>query len=78
MTERSERHVPTENAGSPNISTESQPEGAARRPSDTLDREPKRDPLSGASVPDDYDPVAGTRVGEEDMTRAGRESAAHR
>lgn len=55
MTDRSERHVPSEAPGA-NISTENQPEGAARRPSDTLDREPKRDPESGASIPDDYDP----------------------
>ena len=57
----------------PNISTENQPEGAARRPSDTLDREPKRDPESGGSIPADYDPVVGTRIGEEDDTAAGRE-----
>lgn len=38
------RDVPTEKTKNANISTENQPEGAARRPSDTLDREPKRDP----------------------------------
>ncbi len=58
--DRQVRDVPTEKTKNPNISTENQPEGAARRPSDTLDREPKRDPESG------------TRVGEEDDTRAGR------
>lgn len=56
-----------------NISTENQPKGSARRPSDTLDREPKRDPESGASIADDYNPEAGTRVGEERDTQAGRE-----
>lgn len=70
---RRTRNVPTEKTRAPNISTENQPEGSARRPSDTLDREPKRDPESGASIPDDYNPQAGTRVGEEDDTRAGRE-----
>jgi hypothetical protein len=78
MAERSERHVPTENADSPNISTENQPEGAARRPSDTLDREPKRDPYSGASIPDDYNPKTMTRVGDEDATLAGRQGAGRR
>ena len=78
MAERSERQVPTENAADPNISTENQPEGAARRPSDTLDREPKRDPYSGASIPDDYNPETMTRVGDEDATKAGREGAGRR
>jgi len=55
MKERSQRNVPSKAPGA-NISTENQPEGAARRPSDTLDREPKRDPESGAPIPDDYDP----------------------
>ncbi len=43
----------------PNISTEHQEEGDAARPSDTLDRTPKRDPLSGQTIPDDYDPARG-------------------
>jgi hypothetical protein len=55
MKDRSERNVPSEAPGA-NISTGNQPEGAARRPSDTLDREPKRDPGRGAPIPDDYDP----------------------
>ena len=75
MADRSTRHVPSD-IPNPNISTENQPEGAGRRPSDTLDREPKRDPRSGASIPDDYNPETGTRVGEENDTRAGREGAA--
>ncbi|WP_286749237.1 hypothetical protein [Sphingopyxis sp. SCN 67-31] len=70
--DRTVRDVPTEKTKNPNISTENQPEGAARRPSDTLDREPKRDPESGGSIPEDYNPESGTRVGEEDDTRAGR------
>lgn len=70
---RSNRHVPTETMPSPNISTENQPEGAARRPSDTLDREPLRDPQSGGAIPANYDAAANTRIGEEDDTRAGRE-----
>ncbi|WP_432769987.1 MAG: hypothetical protein HEQ22_04360 [Sphingopyxis sp.] len=37
------RTVPTEQTRNPNISTENQPKGAARRPSDTLDR--TRDPF---------------------------------
>lgn len=70
---RKSRNVPTEKTRAPNISTENQPEGSARRPSDTLDREPKRDPESGGSIPENYNPEAGTRVGAEDDTRAGRE-----
>jgi len=70
---RRTRNVPTEKTRAPNISTGNQPEGSARRPSDTLDREPKRDPESGGSIPENYNPEAGTRVGEEDDTRAGRE-----
>ncbi|MBE1526881.1 hypothetical protein GGC65_001337 [Sphingopyxis sp. OAS728] len=69
---RKVREVPTEVTKNPNISTENQPEGAARRPSDTLDRERKRDPESGSSNSDNYDPEIGTRVGEERDTRAGR------
>ena len=73
MTEyRKVRDVPTEKTRNPNVSTENQPEGSARRPSDTLDREPKRDPESGASIPADYNPQSGTRVGEENDRRAGR------
>lgn len=75
---RREREVSTRETRNPNISTENQPEGAARRPSDTLDREPRRDPLSGGSIPDDYDPDAMTRKGEEDDTRAGRAGAGRR
>jgi hypothetical protein len=67
--------VPTEKTDRPNLSTENQPEGAARRPSDTLDREPKRDPASGGSIPEDYHPAAGTRIGEENDTAAGRQHA---
>lgn len=78
MTDRSERTIPTEETRDPNISTENQPEGAARRPSDTLDREPKRDPHSGGAIPDDYDPATMTRVGEEDDTAAGRAGAGRR
>jgi hypothetical protein len=33
------RTVPTEKTRNPNISTENQPKGSARRPSDTLDRD---------------------------------------
>lgn len=70
--------VSTGTQNSPNISTENQPEGAARRPSDTLDREPKRDPLSGASIPSNYDPETSTRIGEEEDSAAGREGANRR
>ncbi|BBC99545.1 MULTISPECIES: hypothetical protein [Sphingomonadaceae] len=72
---RKTRDVPTQATRSPNISTENQPEGAARRPSDTLDREPDRDPMSGGAIPSNYDPVAMTRRGEEEDTRAGQEEA---
>lgn len=42
----------------PNISTEHQDEGDARRPRDVLDRDDaKRDPESGLTIPDDYDPA---------------------
>lgn len=72
---RKNRDVPTQVTRNPNISTENQPEGAARRPSDTLDREPDRDPISGGAIPSNYDPVTMTRHGEEDDSRAGREEA---
>ncbi|WP_150292614.1 hypothetical protein [Sphingobium estronivorans] len=72
---RNERVVPTKQTRDPNISTENQPEGAARRPSDTLDREPDRDPQSGAPIPSNYDPATMTRRGEEDDSRVGREGA---
>lgn len=68
---RNVRPLPTEKTRNRNISTENQPEGSARRPSDTLDREPKRDPESGGSIPADYNPASGTRVGEERDSRAG-------
>lgn len=61
-----------------NLSTENQPDGAARRPSDTLDRKPERDPQSGGSIPSDYDPVTMTRRGEETSSRAAREGAGKR
>ena len=59
----------------PNISARNQPEGVARRPRDTLDREPERDPISGGTIPSDYDPETMTRKGEEGDSRAGREGA---
>ena len=70
--DRRVRTVPTERTRNPNLSTENQPEGAARRPSDTLDREPKRDPEIGGSIPENYNPESGTRVGEEEDSAAGR------
>lgn len=77
MANRDHAHVPS-GVPNPNISTENQPKGSGRRPSDTLDREPKRDPQSGASIPSDYDPETQTRVGEENDTRAGRENVGRR
>jgi hypothetical protein len=56
---------PTSTQERPNISTEHQAPGDGRRPLDTLDREPKRDPESGATIPSNYDPETMTRVGEE-------------
>jgi hypothetical protein len=53
---RQMRPLATQTQTRPNLSTENQPEGAGRRPSDTLDREPKRDPLSGGSIPSNYNP----------------------
>jgi hypothetical protein len=47
---------PTETQPAPNISTEHQPEGGARFPSDTLDREPERGP---AGQPHPHDKPAG-------------------
>lgn len=47
--DRRTRRVPTEKTRNPNLSTENQPEGSARRPSDTLDRVP-----DGASDKDKY------------------------
>ncbi|MDX3911084.1 MAG: hypothetical protein QHC67_14875 [Sphingobium sp.] len=58
----------------PNISTEHQPEGSARHPRDTLDREPDRDPLSQGSIPSNYDPATSKRVGET-PTAADAEAA---
>lgn len=75
---RTERPRPTEHTRDPNLSTENQPEGAARRSSDTLDREPARDPVSGGAIPSNYDPKAMTQRGEEDDSRAGREKAGER
>lgn len=75
---RTTQDVPTETVTRPNISTENQPTGAARRPSDTLDREPKRDPLSGGSIPSNYDPQTLTRTDEENDSKAGREGAGRR
>lgn len=72
------RSVPSETIDAPNISTENQPEGAGRRPSDTLDREPKRDPRSGGSIPGDYDPATMKREGEEKDSKAGRLGAGRR
>lgn len=72
---RNKRNVPTEHERAPNISTENQPEGSARRPSDTLDREPDRDPLSGGAIPSNYNPATMTRRGEEYDSRAGQEGA---
>ena len=66
MTDKQHDKHPTETQPRPNISTEHQDKGDARRPSDTLDREPKRDPRSGASIPENYNPETMTRVGEED------------
>lgn len=59
-------HRPTETQPRPNISTEHQEEGDARRPSDTLDRKPKRDPESGAPIPGNYNPDTMTRIEDED------------
>lgn len=76
--DRKVRDVPTEKTRNLNIPTENQPKGSARRPSDTFDRDPKRDPDSGGSIPANYNPESGTRVGEEQDTRAGREGAGGR
>jgi len=73
-----ERRVPTRADAPTNLSVENQPGGSARRPRDTLDRDPKRDPLSGGTIPTDYDPHTMTRRGEEQDTRAGREGAGKR
>lgn len=54
MTERTERGPIRPDA--PTVSTEHQEQGDAARPRDVLDREPKRDPESGQTIPDDYDP----------------------
>jgi len=73
--DRSSRDLPTQQTRNPNISTENQPSGAARRPSATLDREPERDPRSGGSIPSNYNPETMTRRGEEDDSRAAQEGA---
>lgn len=69
----SERHDETSIAR-PNLSTAHQPVGGAQHPRDTLDRDSKRDPLSGGTIPDDYDPATGKRVGD-DRTAADPEAA---
>lgn len=65
------RDVPTQATHNPNISTENQPEGAARRPSDTLDQEP----ISDGAVLSDDDPVPATWHREENDTPTGQEEA---
>ncbi|MBT0667605.1 hypothetical protein HT136_04395 [Novosphingobium profundi] len=72
---RRKSELPTQQSRNPNISTEKRPGGAARRSRGTLDREARRDPLSGGCAPDYHDPDAMTRKGEEDDTRAGRDGA---
>lgn len=67
------REVPTEVTKNPNVSTENQHEGSARRPSDTLDREPARDPGSGGSLSPNSNPASVMRAGDVNETRAGRE-----
>jgi hypothetical protein len=58
------RDKATETQPHPNISTEHQKDGDARRPRDVLDRDDaKRDPQSGAPIPTDYDPKAQQRNG---------------
>jgi len=59
-----ERDVPAHSVEPTNRSVENQPGGSGRRPRDTLDREPKRDPRSGGTIPDDYDPDTMTRRDE--------------
>ena len=55
-------NISTKTQPHPNVSTEHQNEGDARRPRDILDRdEAKRDPQSGGTIPDDYDPRAQKR-----------------
>lgn len=71
-TDPDKRVVPTEQSRDPNMSTENQPKGSARRPSDTLDRIPDRDPVSGGTIPSDYNPDSMTRRGEEKDSRAAR------
>ncbi|BBF70672.1 hypothetical protein [Sphingomonas bisphenolicum] len=71
---RTKRDMPTRRTRNPNLSTENQPEGAARQPSDTLDREPDRDPISGGAIPSNYDPAAMTRKGEQDDSRAAQDA----
>lgn len=75
---RQARPLATQTQPRPNLSTENQPDGAGRRPSDTLDREPKRDPLSGGSIPSNYNPDTMTRIGEESDSRAGKEGVGRR
>ncbi|AUW60056.1 hypothetical protein C1T17_03540 [Sphingobium sp. SCG-1] len=58
----------------PNLSTEHQPIGGAQHPRDTLDREPKRDPLSKGAIPSNYDPATSKRVGDGE-TAADAEAA---
>lgn len=72
---RSHRHVPSDTSSNANISTANQPEGSAKRPRDTLDREPARDPESGGAIPSNYNPETTTRLGEEEDTQAGRDMA---
>ena len=79
MTEfRKAREVPTEMTRNPNVSTENQPEGAARRPRDTLGREPQQDLESGGSIRENHDPRRSTRVGKEHGTREASEGEGQR
>lgn len=62
---------PTKTQPNPNLSTEHQAEGDARRPRDVLDRDANRASESGATIPDDYDEHAQSRKlrgGDKPMT----------
>jgi len=59
---------PTETQPNPNISTEHQAEGDARRPRDVLDKDDvKRDPESGVTIPRDVDPRAQEKAKSADQ-----------
>ncbi len=70
--------IPTEQTRNPNISTENQPKGTARRPSDTLDRTPAHSSGRDGRGSVGADPEADQSVAGEGEARADGEAVSSR